>query len=121
MHRVEALADRPEGFVLESSPSYKSVVPLLEIIGEAMGVSADSVTVLREYHRLIKSLGNEFRMLLEMPEAELNEKCPPKVAKGIMNVRSAALEITPGYDGEYGKVRIFKEGESSSEKQLSFF
>ena len=33
MHRVEGLADRPEGFVDASSPSFKSMVPLAEIIG----------------------------------------------------------------------------------------
>ena len=31
------------------------------------------------------------------------------------------IEIVPGYDGEYGEVKIFKDGEEPSEKQLSFF
>ncbi|MDP3804092.1 MAG: endonuclease Q family protein, partial [Candidatus Omnitrophota bacterium] len=36
MHRVADLADRKEGFVLETSPSFKRVVPLAEIIGAAL-------------------------------------------------------------------------------------
>ncbi|MDO8525079.1 MAG: endonuclease Q family protein [Candidatus Omnitrophota bacterium] len=121
MHRVGGLADRPEGFVLDSSPAYKRLVPLPEIIGGALGVSADSVSVEREYFKLIQSLGNEFRILLDLSDDEIREKCPPKVAKGILNVRGGKLDITPGYDGEYGKVKIFKEGEGEPEKQLSFF
>jgi len=30
MHRLEALADREDGFVDKKSPSFKSVVPLAE-------------------------------------------------------------------------------------------
>ena len=121
MHRLENLADREEGFVLESSPSFKSVVPLAEVIGDALGVSADSVTVEREYMTLIKNLGTEFSILLDIPDEALKSKCPHKIARGIINMRKGKVEILPGYDGEYGKVKIFKEGEEASEKQLSFF
>lgn len=121
MHRLAGLADRKDGYTLESSPSFKSVVPLAEIIGEAVGVSPDSLTVEREYMQLIKNVGNEFTILLDTPEDELKEKCPPAIAKGISNMRKGNVEILPGYDGEYGKVKVFKEGEEKSEKQLSFF
>ncbi|MFA6609304.1 MAG: endonuclease Q family protein [Candidatus Omnitrophota bacterium] len=122
MHRVEGLADRSEGFELKSSPSYKRAVPLNEIISGALGVGPDSLTVEKEYLRLIKNLGSEFNILFDLPEKVLMEACPPRIAKGVINVRSGNLEITPGYDGEYGKVRIFKEGEDAGgEKQLSFF
>lgn len=121
MHRLSGLADRKEGYILESSPSYKSVVPLAEIIGEAISLSADSMTVEKEYFQLIKNFGNEFKILLEASEEELKEKCPANIVKGIINMRSGAVQVIPGYDGEYGKVKVFKEGEEKSEKQLSFF
>ena len=121
MHRLEALADRPQGFVLDSSPPYKSMVPLAEIIGDALAKAADSVTVKKEYNQLIKTFGNEFHILLEMPEEELAKKCPPKIARDILNVRRGDLEVAPGYDGEYGKVKIFKARAADEEKQLSFF
>ncbi len=121
MHRVEMLADRPEGFVLESSPSYRRMVPLAEIIGDVLGVGAGSATVSKEYEQLIKNMGSEFYILLEAPEEKLTEGCPPKIAKGILNVRNGACEVLPGYDGEYGKVKVFKEGDANIEKQLSFF
>lgn len=121
MHRVEGLADRPEGFILESSAPFKNVVPLAEVIGDALGISADSMTVEKEYLQLIKNLGNELNILLDMPEEELKNRCPPKITKGIMNVRKGNVQILPGYDGEYGKVKIFKEGEEIAEKQLELF
>lgn len=120
MNRLEKLADRPEGFVLEGSPSFKRMVPLPEIIGDALDVGPDSMTVEREYLQLIKILGNEFNILMEAPEEELKEKCPPKIAHGILNVRKGNVEIQPGYDGEYGKVKVLKQDEGVAEKQLSF-
>jgi len=121
MHRLEDLADRPEGFVDAKSPSFKRLVPLAEIIGDALGVSPDSVKVEREYRQLIKNFGNEFKVLLDMDEKELKSKCPAKIASGIINVRKGSVTIEPGYDGEYGKVSVFKEGDDVPEKQLSFF
>jgi uncharacterized protein (TIGR00375 family) len=121
MHRLAALADRKKDYVLPSSPPFKSVVPLAEIIGEALGVSPDSLTVEREYMQLIKNLGSEFKILLDMPEEELKEGCPARIYKGIINVRSGNLDILPGYDGEYGRVKVFREGEAKEDKQLSFF
>jgi len=121
MHRLASLADRKKGFCLESSPSFKSVVPLAEIIGEAAGMSPDSLTVEREYLRLIKNVGSEFTILLDIPEDELKKKCPPTIAKGIISMRKGSVNVVPGYDGEYGKVKVFKEGEEKREKQFSFF
>jgi len=107
MHRVEKLADRPEGFILKSSPSYVNTVPLIEIIGSALEMGVQSKAVQREYMALIKKLGNEFRILIELSDEEISAKCPAAIAQGILNVRRGALCITPGYDGEYGKVDVF--------------
>ena len=121
MHRVEGLADRPEGFISESSIPFKRMVPLPEIIGDALGVRPDSMTVEKEYMRLIKTLGSEFNIILETEEKALEKMCPPKIALGITNVRKGNVEILPGYDGEYGKVSVFKKGEEVQDKQLKFF
>jgi len=122
MHRVDDLADREEGFVPENRVPFKNLVPLDEIIAEAMGIGKETVGVEREYNSLIQRLGNEFGILLEIPETELVNNCSPRIAKGIIKVRNGEVEVTPGYDGEYGKVKIFKEGEEGKgEKQLSFF
>lgn len=121
MHRVESLADRQDDFVDVSSPSFKRAVPLAEIIADLLDVGPDSKTVEREYFKIIKNCGNEFEALLEIPEEELYQRCPEKIAKGIMAVRNGALKIEPGYDGEYGSVKIFKAADAARERQMSFF
>jgi len=121
MHRLEDLADRPEGFVLEGGIPFRNLVCLDEIIAEALGIGRETAGVQREYNSLIQRLGNEFEIMLEIPEEELTENCNPRVAAGIIKVRSGAVDVLPGYDGEYGKIRILTEDDKKGEKQLSFF
>jgi uncharacterized protein (TIGR00375 family) len=120
MHRLEGLADRNEGYIDKSAPAFKRIIPLIEVIAAALGVSPESVKAEREYFQLIKNFGTEFRILLDMNKEELVSALPDRIARGIINVRRGDVEITPGYDGEYGRVKIFKEGDESKDKQLSF-
>jgi uncharacterized protein (TIGR00375 family) len=121
MNRVEHLADREEDFTLEGAPGYKNLVPLVEIIADAMGVGKESIGTEREYNSLIQRLGSEFDILLFIPKEEILEKCPPKIARGIINVREGRVNILPGYDGVYGKIEIFDKDEKREDKQLTFF
>jgi len=121
MQRVEKLSDRNEGFIPENVPGFKSMVPLVEIIAEAIGVGRESVSVKRAYKALLEKIGTEFDILLEAPIEKLENNCPPKIAKGIINVRNKNVNVLPGYDGEYGKVTIFNKSEGSKEKQMELF
>lgn len=121
MHRVEKLSDRDEGFVLEGAPTFKNLVPLIEIIAGGMGMGVISTAVKREYDLLISKLGSEFKILLDIPDKKIEETCPPKIAQGILNVRRGHVDIMPGYDGEYGKVNFFRDKEDRKEKQLELF
>ena len=121
MNRVDELADRPEDFILDSAPGYKSLIPLVEIIADSMGVGKESVGVEREYNSLIRRLGSEFEILLFMSQKEILENCPPKIAKGIINVRERRVNILPGYDGVYGKIEVFDKDDKNEKKQLTFF
>ena len=121
MNRVEHLADRAEDFILESAPAYRNLVPLIEIIADAMNVRKESMGAAREYYSLVQRLGSEFDILLYMPKEEILEKCPPKIASGIINVREGRVSVLPGYDGVYGTIRIFAESDKKEDKQLTFF
>ena len=123
MHRVETLADRPEGVVPPQAVPFRRTVPLDEIISEALGVGVGTQTVDREYQALISRFGTEFGVLLDTPGEELRRAALPKVAEGILRMREGRVTIEPGYDGEYGKVHIFGEAEPlvPSEQQMTLF
>ncbi|MCD6271199.1 DNA helicase UvrD [bacterium] len=111
LHRVEDLADREEGFVPENAIPYKSLVPLQEIIAEAISQTPGTKEVMKEYHNLISQFQNEFNVLLNVKEEDLKSQTLPEIAEGIIRVREGEVNIEPGYDGVFGKVRIFQETE----------
>jgi len=109
LNRVEELADRPEGFLPKGAVPFKSLIPLNEIIAESIGASVMAKDVFRHYNNLIKNLGNELKILLESTEKEIREKSLPEIASGVIKMRQGKVSIEPGYDGVYGKIKIFSE------------
>lgn len=122
MHRVEKLADRKEGESPTKTIPYKSLIPLVEIIAEAFEMGVESQKVQSEYQKLIRELGNELRILLKTPILDLEKITNPLIAEGIKRVREGNAKISPGYDGEYGKINLFDQEEKSEfELQASLF
>ncbi|MFH1441638.1 MAG: endonuclease Q family protein [Candidatus Omnitrophota bacterium] len=123
MNRVDQLADRREGFKPANAIDYINLIPFEEIIAEAKGVASGAVSVEREYHSLVAKFGSEFNILLRTSEEDLRKNMPARIAEGVLSVRKGKVNINPGYDGEYGKISIFAEGEKNKEgeKQLSLF
>jgi uncharacterized protein (TIGR00375 family) len=124
MHRVEELADREEGYVPENSIPFRNLVPLDEIIAEAKGMGTNTQAVINEYKNMVQRFGSEIEILLNVDEKVLRESLSPKIAEGIIRVRQGKVKIEPGYDGVYGKIKIFGEEEEKvpqQEQQLSLF
>jgi uncharacterized protein (TIGR00375 family) len=119
LHRVEDLADRPEGYVPDSAINYRRLVPLDEIVAEALGIGSGTQKVKLEMEKLLSQFKSELEILLSVPEYELEKRIHPRVAKGIINVRRGRVKVEPGYDGVYGTVQVFPEGEE--EPQMSLF
>ncbi|MFH1820531.1 MAG: endonuclease Q family protein [Candidatus Nealsonbacteria bacterium] len=116
MNRVEALADRKEGFSPEGAIPFKSLIPLEEIVAESLGMTTASQRVKNEYKNLIKNFKTEFTVLLNASRQELESATLPEIAEGVIRVREGKVFIEPGYDGVYGKVKLFSRGE---QKELS--
>ena len=112
MNRVAVLADRPIGGKPASIIPYKHMIPLDEIIAESFGMGTASKKVKEEYLTLVEKGGSELAVLFDLPRAELEGITLPRIAEGIIRVRHGHVEIAPGFDGEYGKIQIFKEGDA---------
>ncbi len=118
MHRVELLADREEGFVPEGAVPYRNLIPLEEIIAEANGSQPGTVGVREEYFNLCNALGGEFSVLLDVPVEEIRKHTTLRVTEGLRRVREGKVTIAPGYDGVFGEVSIFRDGEEVREEML---
>jgi uncharacterized protein (TIGR00375 family) len=116
LHRAEKLADRLPGYKPEGAPLFHSLIPLAEVIAETMGVGVSSKTVDMEYRRLIQGLGNEFSVLMDAPIADIQRVSTQLVGEAIERMRSGNIHVVPGYDGEYGKVKIFELAERKEVK-----
>ncbi len=92
-------------------PPYIMLVPLLEILSEALSLGVSSQKVSTVYEQLINSLGGEFNVLIRTPEKEIARIVGDRVAEGVIKVRAGDIMIEPGYDGVFGKVKIWKEKE----------
>ncbi len=108
-NRVNALSD-----LKEVEAKFKSLVPLRDILAEIFDVGALTKTVTKEYLKLIDEFKSEFNILLY--EDILNiKRVNEEVACAIKKVREGDIQIRPGFDGEFGKVKIFGKQEKKKE------
>lgn len=147
MHRVEELAEpikaepikaEPltslEGSALgvqwifhpeNKKPPYTMLVPLFEVICEVLGGTIYAQNVQNEYQKLTSFLGSEFFILLKAKLEDIERVSGSRLAEAIKKNRSGDIKVIPGYDGQFGTVKIFTEKEEkdemSQQEQLGMF
>lgn len=119
-HRVETLADRPEGEPKPGAAPYYRLIPLPELLAELHGVGGGKV-VAQAYERLLATLGPELTVLLDLPLEAIAAVGGDRLAVGIGRMRRGEVTTIPGYDGEYGVIRVFAAEAESGPRQPDLF
>lgn len=112
-HRIMDLADRGAPLYPENDPSYKSLIPLMEVISEIIGIGPNSKGVLNHYRRLINRHGSEFNILLNTPLTELKDSLP-LLDEAVNRIRNNQVIRRAGFDGQFGIITVFDKGELDS-------
>lgn len=107
LHRVEALADRADDAEPPHVQYFESIIALREVIAASLGVTAASKKVGTQHDIMLSNLGPELFILREAPLEDIARLAGARIAEGIRRLRSGQVDIQPGYDGEYGKIRLF--------------
>lgn len=121
LNRVEALADRPDGFRPEGAASFRCLVPLPEVLAEITRTSPTSQRVLGIYEALLAAFGPELHILERSPLEVLERSGRELLAEAIARMRAGRVHREAGYDGEYGVIRMFTEGELGRSSSLALF
>ena len=126
LHRVDELADRPDGFIPPGAIPFMHMIPLGEIIADSLGCGEATKAVREQYDKLIARFGTEFDILTAAKPDELRGATTERIAEGILRVREGKVWVEPGYDGVFGKIKVFSEkgddaAKASGQKGLGDF
>lgn len=117
LHRVLALADREQCKQPKDAPGFEYIVPLPEIIAQVVGKGVKTKTVQKAFTRIINQFGNEFTFLRQTPLDAIRKHLGPIYAMAIGRLRKRLVEVVPGYDGQYGVVRLVQDAPLASAQQ----
>lgn len=109
-HRVLELADRTTPVYPEGQSGFESLIPLPEVLGEILGQGPATKRVEALYISLINQFGSEFTLLRHTPLEEVRQ-ISSVLGEAIGRIRSNRVIRQPGYDGEFGRILVFHEGE----------
>ncbi len=142
MHRVEELKSQNSNlktevkngvrwcYSEEGRPPYVTLVPLSEILAEALGVAVGTRKVEETFINLVKNFGSEFGVLMKADLMDITKYAGARISEAVGRVRGGDIVVEPGYDGKFGVVKIWQESKIvpenetealNSEAQLNLF
>ena len=98
----------PDGYIRsnEGRPPFIRLIPLAELIADTWGRGQATKGVQREYQRITGELGSEIKTLIWAEADDLIKVAGEKLADAVLRARTGDVQVDPGYDGLYGKIRI---------------
>ncbi len=121
MYRIAELADRSNIKEAANKNEFYSITSLPDVLAELLGKRSATKTVQNEYFRLIENIGSEFYVLLNSEIDEIRRYGGELLGEAIKRLRNGNVIIDEGYDGEYGRIKVFNKEEVSSFTGASLF
>ena len=122
LHRAQALsssanggetpAPGSDGYIRapgDGRPPFRRLVPLEELLSETLGAGRRSKTVAKVYRKLCDELGGELAVLARADADALRQAGGDLAAQAILKARAGEVAAEPGFDGQYGAVRVWGE------------
>jgi len=109
LHRIQNLSVKAKKEA--STPGCLKTIPLLEILSEIYQMNSGSKKIMFCYDKLLEKFGPELYILNFIEIVELRTSGIPLLAEAIERMRKNEVMITPGFDGQYGTVKLFKKEE----------
>ncbi len=104
--RVDVMSSYEQPRHPHHRPPYINAIPLIDILRSIEGIkSKNSKTVTRAYSKIINKLGTEYKILLDLPIAEITEY-NEKIGYAIDAFRNDQMGYTAGGGGTYGKIEL---------------
>jgi DNA helicase-2/ATP-dependent DNA helicase PcrA len=107
--------------LLPRAAPFRSLIPLVEVLSEIYKVGPHSKFIKQKYEELLARVGPELFILEQAPIEEIkrsqaepgneNNKDSSLLAEAILRMRAGKVVCRPGFDGEYGVVRLFMDKE----------
>jgi DNA helicase II / ATP-dependent DNA helicase PcrA len=110
LHRVEELADKAWNF--KPGPEFvpqRAIIPLEELIADAFECGTATKKVRNEYLSMVQKGKSEFFVLLDLEPEKLKKISHSRVFEAIIKMRRGQINISPGFDGQFGKISIFRK------------
>ncbi len=111
LYRVEALADQAPGRMPPSALPFLNGVPLADILSEVCQAGQNTKKVKQAHAMILDRLGSEFDILYNRSPTEIAAAGGILLSEAVDRMRSGRITLMPGYDGEFGRVRIFEPEE----------
>lgn len=111
LHRIHELADRDTPLL---SKDFFSLIPLPEILSDILNCGPATKKVMSLHEKLLLELGPELQILMDVPLSDIEVAGGPILSEAICRMRQNQVIREEGYDGEYGKIHLFKDAEKQA-------